>query len=772
MASKKTDTIIIPIQIDENGLNRVNENINETVQVTKSLKSQLKEMTMELQGLEPGSARFYELTAAAGQLKDQINDTNAAIKATAGSATENLAKGLSNVAGVGIAGMQGLASATALFGVESEDVQKTLVKLQALAGLGDAVKSLGSLGDTMTEVKASFMAAATQLGLFTTAKEVDVAVTGVQTVATEGATVATATLGATMNALPIIAIIAGLTAIVGAIAYFATQSEEATITQEEFNEVATETGKAIGEAKQNVNEVGLAFQNAGKGVGSKKKALELYNDKFGETLGIAKTYEQAEATFVKNADIYIQVSGLRAKADAFRALSAKASADAFVAAQNVELTTMDIIELAKTKFLKGDKAALKEGMQLAINNRKAAEVESNKRIKALDAEANKFSTQATELESELVTIKEEGDKKKVTSSKKTAEEISKIQSEANAKYIEAEDAKFKLENELTLSETEKKKLALQQAYDKQVEIAGDDENLIKLATKKLQSDLNQIDVDAKSSSQAILDKQESARIAKEDAEWLRIQQITLEKADYDKLVLQQKYDDEVAAAEGNAVLQLELKNKLESDLNAIDVEAANKTKELNIKSAQDTLDIAAQGLNSIQGLSDVIFSNKMSNLKKGSKEEEAMARKQFNLNKTLQLGGAIIDGSKAVMASLAASPVAIGVVPNPTGIASLAFVAAATLANIAKISSAQFNGGGGGGNTPSPSIPTSTDTTSTSGAATPSFNLFGSGGQQNNVGGNGSNDSNQNITVTAVVSETDITNVQNKIKGIKTNSEL
>ena len=78
MATKKTDTIIIPIEIDENGLNRLNDNINETVQVTKSLKSQLKEMTLELQNIEPGTARFYELTAAAGQLKDQINCPSAA----------------------------------------------------------------------------------------------------------------------------------------------------------------------------------------------------------------------------------------------------------------------------------------------------------------------------------------------------------------------------------------------------------------------------------------------------------------------------------------------------------------------------------------------------------------------------------------------------------------------------------------------------------------------------------------------------------------------
>ena len=72
-------------------------------------------------------------------------------------------------------------------------------------------------------------------------------------------------------------------------------------------------------------------------------------------------------------------------------------------------------------------------------------------------------------------------------------------------------------------------------------------------------------------------------------------------------------------------------------------------------------------------------------------------RQQFALNKKMQLAGAIVDGAKAVLSSLAMSPVAIGVVPNPVGIASLAFTVAASLANVVKIASTQFEGGGGGG---------------------------------------------------------------------------
>ena len=73
----------------------------------------------------------------------------------------------------------------------------------------------------------------------------------------------------------------------------------------------------------------------------------------------------------------------------------------------------------------------------------------------------------------------------------------------------------------------------------------------------------------------------------------------------------------------------------------------------------------------------------------------------------MQLGGAIIDASKAINASLASAPVAIGPVPNPAGIASLALAVATGGASIAKIAATKFEGGG--------STPPSTTTPSISG---------------------------------------------------------
>jgi len=133
----------------------------------------------------------------------------------------------------------------------------------------------------------------------------------------------------------------------------------------------------------------------------------------------------------------------------------------------------------------------------------------------------------------------------------------------------------------------------------------------------------------------------------------------------------------------------------------------------------------------------------------------------------MQLAGAIVDAGKAVTASLASAPLAIGVVPNPIGIASLAAAVTTSALNISKIAATQFTStGGGGGNTPT--IPSASSTSTT--GATPSFSLFGQGNDMNNVGA--PQESQTSITVNAVVSETELTNTQNKVAKINKNATL
>ena len=191
--------------------------------------------------------------------------------------------------------------------------------------------------------------------------------------------------------------------------------------------------------------------------------------------------------------------------------------------------------------------------------------------------------------------------------------------------------------------------------------------------------------------------------------------------------------------------------------------AAEKAKQ----DAQDkTFKTIEFSLKATQNLSDIVFLAQSSRAKKGSAEAEALAKKQFKVNKALQLSMAVMDGYKAVTASLAQSPVAIGPVPNPVGIASLAFAATTSALNIAKILATQYESTStGGGETPSPSLgstgepPTITQPMSQQ-PTTPGTNFDAQG----NVIGGGA--------MKAYVVETEITNKQTTVNRLQSQAQF
>jgi hypothetical protein len=258
---------------------------------TKGLKQQLREMTQALQNMESTDPRFKQMTIDAGELKDKIQDTNAVIKSTAGSAVENLGTGIAKAGKVGIDAFAGMTGAMGLFGIESEGAMQAMLKLQQLAAMSEALTSLGALGDTVTEVKASFIAAATKLGLFTSAKVVDTAVTETQVVATNAATVSTNFLGKAMKALPIIAIIAGIAALAYGIYSLVSGNEaaaEATkkrlAAEKAANEEAKATAKFVSE--ESAQFVGLIYQLKATNQTSKERSVLInkINLQYGTTL--------------------------------------------------------------------------------------------------------------------------------------------------------------------------------------------------------------------------------------------------------------------------------------------------------------------------------------------------------------------------------------------------------------------------------------------------------------------------------------------------------
>ena len=217
-------TAQVNVKIDssqaEKTVGKLNETINQSAKSANSLRAELRQTVQELQNLQPGTARFQELSARAGELKDQIQDTNAVVNQLAGNVGERLVRGVTNVVQIGVAGFQALQSGIALFGVESEEVQQTMVRLTALLNLSQAVETFANLDQKIVEIRASFQS-------LTTATVAQTVATEGEAVATTGAAVATTALGTAMKALPIIAIVAALATLAYGLYQYATASGEA-----------------------------------------------------------------------------------------------------------------------------------------------------------------------------------------------------------------------------------------------------------------------------------------------------------------------------------------------------------------------------------------------------------------------------------------------------------------------------------------------------------------------------------------------------------------
>jgi len=193
----------------------------------------------------------------------------------------------------------------------------------------------------------------------------------------------------------------------------------------------------------------------------------------------------------------------------------------------------------------------------------------------------------------------------------------------------------------------------------------------------------------------------------------------------------------------------------------IDAKARAKTFATIDKGVEDT----KNGLNVIASLQQMNTDRKLKGIEKGSKEEEKILKQQFEQQKAMQLAMAAINGAQAILAILSVPDFTLGV---SSGLRIAASVAA-TAASISAIASTTFTGGG---SAPSAVDPTGGSTPSTGGMATPAVSLFGSANQLNNVGGEGAQQQNNNITVTAIVSETEMTNTQNRVNKIQRNAEL
>ena len=187
-----------------------------------SLKSQLKEAQRDVEKLsEKFGATSVEATNAAkkaAQLKDAIGDAKALTDAFNPDAKFNALGGaLQGVAG-GFSAVQG---AMGLIGVESKDVEATLLKVQSAMALSEGLNSVMGAKDAFTNLAAQIGKTAIGQKALNVAQIAGTAIMKV--------------LNTVMKANPVLLIVSGITALVGAFYLLTRSTDENAEAQKELN---------------------------------------------------------------------------------------------------------------------------------------------------------------------------------------------------------------------------------------------------------------------------------------------------------------------------------------------------------------------------------------------------------------------------------------------------------------------------------------------------------------------------------------------------------
>jgi len=187
----------------------------------KTLKQDFKDAQKELDGLTVGSQKYIDTLKKLGSVKDEIGDLNNTIKVFN---PEAKMQAFGNVMGGVASGIQGAVGAMALFGVESKDTEKMLLKVQAASAFAEGIKGVMGLGDAFKDFQ--LVLGKTAIG---------------QKLVTAGQWL----WNAAITANPIGAIIIALAALVAGIGYFISNTNDAADVQEKLNKKLTAENEAI-----------------------------------------------------------------------------------------------------------------------------------------------------------------------------------------------------------------------------------------------------------------------------------------------------------------------------------------------------------------------------------------------------------------------------------------------------------------------------------------------------------------------------------------------
>lgn len=499
-----------------------------------------------------------------------------------------------------------------------------------------------------------------------------------------------------------------------------------------------------------------ALGNAIGGVASGFQAAVGATALFGsesENLNKALLKVQATMAFVEG------IKGIVAAGDAFQVLNTIIAANPFIAiATGIILALTTIVGIIKNQQAEEQKL---QKLRTENTKKRLKELrdEHNEQMKFMEDLAKaqgKSNEEIYKLEREnLLKRREENRKlhndKKLTNreyadeSVKITRELALLDANYNTKVREESEKTYKkkVEDEKKLKDAlNESRREAQLLYEKITE----DENKVIQDTQEKQKEFTKKFID---------DELQNRKRSLEEEKTFKLQQLkeeymnttgTAEALDAYKREKQQisdEYDKKIA--DDKEKKDKEAKEKREKDLE-------------DFKKIQaEQFEVQRNYLNAAQGLSEFVFSARLSKVKKGSKEEEEVLKKQFEVSKAFQLAQAAMAGAQSILAITSVPDFTLGIATASR----IAVQVALTAAQIAKIASTKFTPTGGGGTENAPSQIGGTTTINT-GAGVP---LAQPQATQLLPNGTVAPNQNQNNTFRAVVVESDITNTQRRVSN-------
>jgi hypothetical protein len=681
MAIKKTIEIDVIIKGANGGLEDFKQNFNKTEEAVKSLKTQLKEAQIEVATLSDKfgatSKEAVEAAKRAADLKDRIGDAASLTDAFNPDAKfRALTQSLNGVVG-GFSVVTGLMGT---LGVESKEVEGAILKVQSAMAIASGAQAIGESIDSFKQLGAVVRS-------FSIVQKISAA--------------AQMVWNAAMAANPIGAIVAVVVALISAgyaLVNMFISSSEATKKAEAANKAlnkeldnTVKSQKAASQEAELARDLQLRMAEAsGKSASEVRKlAVELANQEVRQKMANAQTLRAIAIEAMR-------VAGMEDATDAEKETAKNALKEFNDANEAFKASVFNRKKLLNDNRIAEKQEATDKRKELKEKQEKDNEDDKTKLKEQIDALKDLEKKYAEDIEN----LGDKTDAQKLETEKERAlKELEEIKlsdaKKAKAKELLLKDFQIK-EQELATSHADKL-LALTNKLedDKNALLAKTDEQKLKIsqenAMKQLELDLKEINASATEIQKAKIKLQETfalqdseLKIAKEDEEWLRLQESTMKKSEYEKLVLTQKYEQEYIAAEGNAVLQTALKKKLEKDLGDIDKKAKEEAieKEQALLSAKSAF--AQQGLSLVSEIAG-----------KGSKIGKAVAVAQATISG--------IEGVQNAYTTAQKSPITIGFPAYPVVQASLAGVFAALQirkilsTNVGSASASSVGGGGGGG---------------------------------------------------------------------------